>query len=78
MNHSVTMGAVGTPEALSDGVPRAELERQQSLWRWLLVLALVWILGRTSGEEGSGAPPIAVATSTAPSHPTSPSTQPTE
>jgi cytoskeletal protein RodZ len=45
----------------------------------LLVLALVWILGRTSGEEGSGvSPPIAVVTSTAPSHPTTPSAQPTK
>jgi cytoskeletal protein RodZ len=44
----------------------------------LLVLALVWILGRTSGEEGSGTPPITVVTSTAPSHPTSPSAQPTK
>ena len=44
----------------------------------LLVLALVWILGRTSGEEGSGAPPpVAVVTSTPPSHSASPSVQPT-
>jgi cytoskeleton protein RodZ len=41
----------------------------------LLVLALVWILGRTSGEEGSGAPPpVAVVTSPTPSH--SPSSSP--
>ena len=44
---AVTMGAAETPEALSEGVPRAELERQQSLWRWLLVLALVLFLAET-------------------------------
>ncbi len=44
----------------------------------LLVLALVWILGRTSGEEGSGAPPpVAVVTST-PSRSASPSVLPTK
>jgi cytoskeleton protein RodZ len=44
----------------------------------LLVLALVWILGRTSGEQGSGAPPpVAVVTST-PSRSVSPSVQPTK
>jgi len=44
---AVTSGAVGTPEALSEGVPRAELERRQSLWRWLLALALVLLVAET-------------------------------
>ena len=43
----------------------------------LLVLALIWILGRTGGGEGTVAPPIAVGTPT-PSASTSPSIKPTK
>jgi len=44
---AVTTGAAGTPETLEEGVPRTELERRQSLWRWLLVLALALLLAET-------------------------------
>jgi cytoskeleton protein RodZ len=44
----------------------------------LLVLALVWILGRTSGQEGSGAPPPVAVVTTTPPPSASPSVRPTK
>jgi cytoskeleton protein RodZ len=44
----------------------------------LLVLALIWILGRTSGQQGSGAPPpVSLVTPTVSASPT-PSARPTK
>lgn len=44
----------------------------------LLVLALVWILGRTSSEPGSSPPPPAAVASSTPSSPTSSSPKPSK
>jgi hypothetical protein len=44
---AVTGGAGETVRSLSEHVPRAELERRQSLWRWVLVLALLLFVVET-------------------------------
>jgi cytoskeleton protein RodZ len=69
------------PFAGSSALGRPRRQRRRSNLAFvavaaLLVLALVWILGRTTGEEGSGAPPPVAVETTTPPRSASPSARP--